>query len=170
MSQPTVLWAQRSDQVFVTIDVTGVKDEKISLEPTKLTFSGRSGTTNYQTTLEFLHEIDPEKSKFVVQARGAEFVLHKKESGPYWERLLKEAGKVRWLKADWNKWKDEGEEEDEQAGGFDTSGMGNFDMSKMDFGNMANDFAADDDEDSDDDELPELEEDKKKEEAPKADA
>jgi len=43
------------------------------------------------------------------------FILKKKERGPYWPRLLKDAKKVHWLKADWNKWKDEDEEEEEES-------------------------------------------------------
>lgn len=55
------------------------------------------------------------------------FILKKKEAGPYWSRLLKDSKKAHWLKADWNKWKDE-DEEDEGAG----AGEGN----NMDFDNM----------------------------------
>ena len=43
------------------------------------------------------------------------FILKKKERGPFWPRLLKDAKKVHWLKADWNKWKDEDEEEEEES-------------------------------------------------------
>jgi prostaglandin-E synthase len=47
------------------------------------------------------------------------FIIKKQEKGPYWPRLLKDGKKVHWLKADWNKWKDEDDEEevDEMAGG-----------------------------------------------------
>ena len=40
------------------------------------------------------------------------FILQKKEEGPYWPRLLKDSKKVHWLKANWNKWKDEDDEEE----------------------------------------------------------
>jgi cytosolic prostaglandin-E synthase len=45
------------------------------------------------------------------------FILKKQEKGPYWPRLLKDTKKVHWLKADWNKWKDEDDEEEEDVGG-----------------------------------------------------
>jgi hypothetical protein len=44
------------------------------------------------------------------------FILKKQERGPYWPRLLKDTKKVHWLKADWNKWKDEDEEVEEDVG------------------------------------------------------
>ena len=50
------------------------------------------------------------------------FILKKKEKGPYWQRLLKDAKKVHWLKADWNKWKDEDDEEEEETGGPQAGG------------------------------------------------
>jgi prostaglandin-E synthase len=44
--------------------------------------------------------------------------------------LLKDHAKPRWLKVDWNKWKDE-DELDEEDTGFDMGGMGNFDFSSL---------------------------------------
>jgi hypothetical protein len=33
-----------------------------------------------------------QKSKYVVGKRNVEFLLQKKEEGPFWERLLKQGG------------------------------------------------------------------------------
>jgi len=156
-----VVWAQRKDQIFLSIDVQDVKDEKIKLEPTKLTFSGNSGAKKYTSDLEFLKEIDPALSKYAVRPRRIEFVLQKKEPGPYWESLLKTKGKFNWLKVDWNKWKDEDEADDEGfdmsgmsgMGGMGGGGMDGFGGGGMNFDNM--NFG--EGEDSDDDELPDLE-------------
>ncbi len=52
-----------------------------------------------------------------MRERVIEFALEKKESGPFWERLLKEKNKFHWLKTDFNKWKDEDESDDEEGGG-----------------------------------------------------
>jgi prostaglandin-E synthase len=82
-----------------------------------------------------------------VRPRGIDFVLQKKESGPYWDHLLLEKGKPRWLKVDWNKWKDE--DEVDEADAFDMGGMGNFDMSQ--FANMNMNDMPEDDEDHDHD-------------------
>merc|ERR1712152_119724 len=68
-------------------------------------------------------EIDKEKSKFAVRDRVIEFALEKKDSGPYWKRLVKEEQKQHWLKVDFNKWKDEDESDDEAGGGQDLEEM-----------------------------------------------
>jgi len=171
---PIVVWAQRKDQVFVSIDLQDVKDPQIVLEPTKLSFKGTAGGKHYETDLELFQEIDKEKSKYVVRPRNIEFVLIKKENGPYWDRLLKEGGKRNWLKADWNKWVDE--DEADGAENFDTGGMEGFDMGgggggMPDFSGMGGgmpDFSAmgggEGGEDSDDEDIPGLEEDEDKKE------
>ena len=54
-----------------------------------------------------------------MKQRVIEFALEKKESGPYWKRLVKDEKKQHWLKIDFNKWKDEDESDDEAGGGQD---------------------------------------------------
>jgi hypothetical protein len=56
---PTVLWAQRKDTLYVTVDVPDVAGEKISIESEKVHFSGKSAGKEYAVDLELLHEIDP---------------------------------------------------------------------------------------------------------------
>ena len=56
------------------------------------------------------------------------FIIKKKEDGPYWPRLLKDGKKVHWLKADWNKWKDEDEEDESEEG---AAGAGGQDFNQM---------------------------------------
>ncbi len=55
---PNVLWAQRKDTLYVTIDVPDVSGEKIVIEGNKVHFSGKSNNKNYSVDLELLHEID----------------------------------------------------------------------------------------------------------------
>jgi len=127
MSQQTlfapVVWAQRKDQIFLSITLQDLKQHSIKVEPHKLTFEGTSDNKVYKADLEFYGEIDPEKSKYVVRPRSADFVLVRKTPGSYWPHLLKDSGKRNWLKADWNKWKDE-EDVESDDGGFDMGGMG----------------------------------------------
>jgi len=176
---PNVLWAQRKDKLYITIDLADVKAEKITLDPSgKLSFEGESTGKHYKLDLELLHDVDVGKSKWIVQPRSVQFLIEKKEQGPFWERLLKQAGKVWYLKADWNRWKDEDEGEEEfdvsnfdmgggfgGAGGFPGAGFGGgFPSAEdMDFGDEGGD--------SDDEGLPDLEakveEDQKKEDAEK---
>lgn len=85
-----------------------VKKEKVTMEAGKVSFEGTSENKNYKLDLELFKEIDPEvrspfhfapilpctnqKSKYVVQPRSVQFLIEKKESGPYWDRLLKQGG------------------------------------------------------------------------------
>jgi prostaglandin-E synthase len=45
-------------------------------------------------------------------------VIPKKESGPFWPRLLKSDKKVHWVKIDFNKWKDEDDVSEDEGGQF----------------------------------------------------
>ena len=116
---PLVKWAQRPSLLFLTICLEDCKDPKIDVKPGRLHFEGKGGPDkkDHAVTIEFLKEIDADKSKFSVNDRAIQFALQKKEDGPYWERLLKEKTKQHWLKVDFNKWKEEDESEDEEGGG-----------------------------------------------------
>jgi hypothetical protein len=41
---PSVTWAQRSDKLYITIDVQDVKDQSVDLEASKLSFKGKAGS------------------------------------------------------------------------------------------------------------------------------
>jgi len=151
---PEVLWAQRSSKddaeknyIYLTIGTPDVPKSsmKLSLTPTKLTFTGHSETkkTTYHVELEFYAEIDPENSKTHHTDRDVEVVLRKKElKEEFWPRLLKDTKKMHFLKTDFDKWVDEDEQnavpEDDYmnnfggAGGMgDDGGFGGIDFSKL---------------------------------------
>jgi hypothetical protein len=110
-----VLWAQRSNVsdatknfVYLTITAPDVPDAdmKLDIQPTKLTFTGKSSTkpVTYHCELEFFAEIDPAESKTSHTGRDVEMVLRKKElKEEFWPRLLKEKGKVHFLRTDFDK-------------------------------------------------------------------
>lgn len=156
---PTVTWAQRNDVIYLTICLEDCKNPTINLTDTKLTFSGKGGTNKdlYEISLEFEKEVNPQESKFAVNARNISFVIKKKESGPYWPSLLKGIKKAFWLKTDFNKWKDEDESDDDMDRNMDLAEM----MQSM--GGMTGGDAGPggpglvDEEDSDDENLPDLE-------------
>lgn len=163
---PPVRWAQRADQVLLTIEIEDCKDPQIDLQKDKLHFKGHSGhiagsgdenVTN-EVTIEFHKPIKVEESKHAVKARGIEFVIIKEES-KWWPRLLKDSTKQHWLKVDFPKWKDEDDSDDESAGGL--GGMGgtpDFGDFMQQFGGGAGmpgmgddeEFDGDDDEDDED--------------------
>ena len=140
---PSVVWAQRPKIVFVTINVSDVKEPEIKVrrkkrklhvilknplhfqvEKNSLYFKGTAAADKkvYELNMKLLKEIDPEKTKYQVRDRCIEFALEKVEEGPYWERLLEEKTKQHWLKVDFGKWKDE-DDSDEEAGGGDLEDM-----------------------------------------------
>jgi CS domain len=59
---PVVLWAQRKDKVFITIEIWEVQNEKIDVQADKISFSGSHGQSKqgYSFSLEFYEPIDPE--------------------------------------------------------------------------------------------------------------
>lgn len=137
---PKVLWAQRSDIVYVTIEVVEAQDEHYELTKTSLTYSAIQGNTGekYAVELPFYAEIDEVASQHHKTDRCTTFTLKKSDTEqPYWPRLLK-SGKPHYVHTDFGRWKDE-DEEDEAASSFggmgDMGGMGGMDFSQ--FANMA---------------------------------
>lgn len=55
---PNIKWAQRNDVVFLTVEIRDLKNEKIALTDTSLTFEGESDDKKYHFTLEFFDEIN----------------------------------------------------------------------------------------------------------------
>jgi len=162
---PTVIWAQRAGKIYLTINLEDCVKPEIKIEKDKLTFAGKGGSEGreYAVTIPFYKEVDPENSKYAVLARNIPCVIVKAEEGPFWPRLLKEAGKNHWLKTDFDKWQDEDDSDVDESGDrkFEDmmkqmgglGGMGG--MGGMDGdGDMPN-FGNDDD-DSDDEDLPDL--------------
>lgn len=177
MKPPLVLWAQRADKLFLTVEIEDCKNPQINLEKEKLHFKGKSDSISRdadhderEVTIEFFKPINVDESKHSVGARGTEFVLIKQEPD-WWPRLLKDSAKQHWLKVDFPKWKDEDDSEDENGAGGPMGGLGG--GMDSDFfqqiaagaggglGGFGGDAADGEDDESDDDEteqkLPDLE-------------
>ena len=157
---PEILWAQRSDKVYVTVELLDAKTPEVKLEPEgRFTFHATVGAHNqkFETDLELFGAINVEKSTVNKGQRHTVLVLEKAEK-IWWPRLVKAEGKApQFVKVDWNKWVDEDEEDEAPAmgmGNFDMGGMGAGLGGGMDFSGMG----GDDEEDMDDeDDMPELE-------------
>lgn len=153
---PSVIWAQRHDKLYVTINVEDCKNAVINFENDKLSFSGSGGPDklNYEVTLNLYGEIDPSQSNYAVLSRHIPMIIRKKDTGNYWPRLLKESRKLHWLKTDFDKWRDEDDSDVDESKDEAFEDM----MKKM--GNFNASSAAEDlqnEEDSDDEDLPDLE-------------
>lgn len=113
-------WAQRRDNLYITVPLRDIKDEHIELLANSLTFNCTSDGKNYTGTVNFFDEVDVEASKKTILGFGARFVLVKKNpDAPYWIRLTKEAGKHNHITFDWERYIDsdeEGEEGDKGLG------------------------------------------------------
>lgn len=156
---PPVLWAQRKDDVFLTFSVES-KDPIIKIEKDSIYFKGVNlqDKKNHEVTIQLYDTIVPENSAYVNKGRCIEMVLRKeKKNAPYWPSVTKDKKKPHYLKVDFNKWKDE---DDEEADG----GGDNYDIEEMlrTMGGAAGDKGEkpsfdDLESDSDDENLPDLE-------------
>lgn len=135
---PSVKWAQRSDKVYITIELPDAKDVKLKLEPEgKFFFSATKDGMPYEVDLELLDKINVEESKYNIGVRHIVYVIQKAEK-KWWSRLIKQEGKPpAFLKVDWDRWVDEDEENEKR-----------FDLDDMDFSKL--DMGGDDDFDMDD--------------------
>lgn len=167
-------WAQRKDMLLITICVEDCKNADVKFEDNKIIFKGQGGALNtkFNAEMELFKEIVPEKCRWEQTARLIFIHAEKKESGPFWPRLLNSKIKQHWLKVDFDKMKDEDESSDDEVNGGDgdLGGVGspNLDdmMAQMARGSGSggydlNDLDGDDNEpdsdDSDDEEVPDLE-------------
>ncbi|XP_028782430.1 co-chaperone protein p23-1-like isoform X4 [Neltuma alba] len=113
---PIVKWAQRSDKVYVTVDLPDAKDVKLKLEPDgRFNFSAHKDEIPYEVDLDLFDKVNVEESKYNIGVRNIVYVIKKAEK-EWWDRLIKQEGKPPvFVKVDWDKWVDE-EEENERAG------------------------------------------------------
>ncbi len=159
---PTILWAQRSDKLLLTIEVWEVCDEAFTFTPTSMSFQGKNAETKqcYAVEIEFFGSIVPDNVEKHVGQRAITLVVPKENvEAPFWPRLTKSSSKFHFIKTDFSKWVDEDEINETYGGmegGFDPS---NFDLASMMGGGgmmggnmMGGDFEGHHDlEDSDDD-------------------
>ncbi|KAL5779005.1 hypothetical protein ACOSQ2_009742 [Xanthoceras sorbifolium] len=143
---PTVKWAQRSDKVYITIDLPDAQDVKLKLEPEgKFLFSATSGADKipYEVDIDLFDKVDVNESKASAGLRNICYLVKKAEN-KWWSRLVKQEGKPPvFLKVDWDKWVDEDEETEDKPGGADMD-FGDFDFSKMNMGGEGADALGDD--------------------------
>ena len=128
-------------------------------------------THTYALDLNLYDEVNTDDVKENRTDRTIRLLIGKKESGPFWPRLVKETGKLSYIKTDFDRWVDE-DEEDEAPGltdGFDMSqfaqmmgggmggmggDMGGFDMSQL--GDLAGAVDGEGDDSDEEEDIPEL--------------
>ncbi|CRG94732.1 cochaperone p23, putative [Plasmodium gallinaceum] len=153
---PIVLWAQKKECIYLTIELQEIENVKIDLKEDKLYFFATKDKNEYEFTLNFLKPINVDESKYSTK-RNIKFKIIKKEKERW--KTINNDGKKHWIKCDWNSWVDTDEENktteyDDMAmnsfggmGGMpdmsqlgNMGGMGDLDFSKL--GNMGGDDMA----------------------------
>ncbi|CAA2969968.1 uncharacterized protein At3g03773 isoform X1 [Olea europaea var. sylvestris] len=110
--QPEVLWAQRSDKVYLTISLPDAKNISIKCEAEGIFAFSAVGVNggDFNFTLQLYGNIVPE-CKTKIGLRNILCSIKKEQKG-WWKRLLKSEEKpAPYIKVDWNKWCDEDDEE-----------------------------------------------------------
>ncbi len=128
---PRVLWAQRNDVLYLTVEVVEAADEVVTWGAQSLDVTASQAGVPYKVHLDFYGAIVPEESTTKKSERNLFFVIKKAgedvASAPYWPRLLApSAGKPHFLHTDFGRWKDEDDEDDEAAEGLGAGGMPDF--------------------------------------------
>nr|PNR57080.1 hypothetical protein PHYPA_004073 [Physcomitrium patens] len=111
--QPDILWAQRSHTIYLTVALPDATDTQLKLEPDgRFTFRARSKDVVYEVDVQLYKSVNVCAST-MDKARRLPFCVIEKQERGWWERLLKTEGKPpQFVKADWDYWI---EEEDEDA-------------------------------------------------------
>ncbi|CAD8097741.1 unnamed protein product [Paramecium sonneborni] len=124
---PIVKWAQRKDNIFLTVEVRDLKEEKVELTTTSLKFSASAEGVNYAFEINLFAEVIVEDSKWTNYGVNVRFILRKKDqAATYWTRLIKETHKLQYLQVDWTKYIDEDDENEEGGKGLDDWNANNF--------------------------------------------
>ncbi|TKR76745.1 hypothetical protein L596_017843 [Steinernema carpocapsae] len=124
---PQILWAQRESILFLTVGVEDLTVEDLSFNGKTFHVKGTSGAKKYESTLELFDELKPESVRKIASVRQLELVVEKVKP-EWWPRLTAVSGKLPWVKVDFNKWRDEDENELENP---DPMNAGQFDLSSL---------------------------------------
>ena len=109
MFTPTILWAETSELVILTVEVINSQDEMIVLSDDNLNIKGMSDNREYYLDLDLFDKIDKTKSTTNVNIRNIEFVLYKVEA-IRWGALSQK--KYNNIYTDWQKWSINSDESD----------------------------------------------------------
>ena len=145
---PMMYWYQNSSTVYIKIEVSGCDDKDIEVKDNKLKLNKLIENIIYKIDLELENSIEDLKintSKFSVHLE-----LNKKEES-WWNKLSNSIEYKRYIKADWDNWMEEDDEEENMMGEMPSMGgmenmmggmpgMGGMDMEEMmkNMGDMPN--------------------------------
>jgi len=121
---PTVLWAQRDNVLYLTVEVEDMKIKELVVDGERFFISGsnETGTVDYEAELELYGPVNGSDRRQVATQRHVELVIPKAKA-EWWPRLLKTPTKLAWLKVDFNKWLDEDDAAEAKDSEFDFSNL-----------------------------------------------
>ncbi|KAJ2345296.1 p23 chaperone protein wos2 [Coemansia sp. RSA 2671] len=121
---PRVLWAQRKDVVYLTIELEDAPEATFTDE--SIDFACVKDDKKYAFHLDFYKPIVVKKTIKSDSKRVSFYILKKADDTVWWERLCKEKGKVNFVHTDFSRFVDEDESEDEKPAhpGMDFSQLG----------------------------------------------
>lgn len=129
---PKILWAQRKEVVYVTIEIVEAREENLAISESSLSVDARNDAGHYQFSMDLYAAVNPSESTSVITGRNIFVTLKKADTdASFWPRLVK-TGKPANIATDFARWKDEDEESEAEP---DFSAAGGADG--MDFGQLA---------------------------------
>uniref|UniRef100_A0A915CUM2 CS domain-containing protein n=1 Tax=Ditylenchus dipsaci TaxID=166011 RepID=A0A915CUM2_9BILA len=134
VKHPPILWAQRSSNLYLAVELQDMKIEELKVHEDSFKIKyGTKGDEQYEADLQLYGKLKGEDRRQVATERRIELVIPK-ETAEWWPHLLKEKTKLSWIKVDFDKWKDEDEENEEADEGFGGNlGGGGMNFDGMDF-------------------------------------
>lgn len=112
-NNPSILWAQDRTHLFITIEIHNFKNQEIVFSNNNIKLDGSSGDRVYEIVIDLHSEIETEESDWSIKQNKVELNV-KKSKNIYWQKLTK--NKQNNIKIDWQRWRDEDEEEEENVG------------------------------------------------------
>ncbi|GCC21521.1 very-long-chain (3R)-3-hydroxyacyl-CoA dehydratase [Chiloscyllium punctatum] len=110
---PHVYWAQRHQELYLRVDLSGVQKPDLNVTENTLSFKahghGAKGANAYEFHLTFLAPVNPELQLKVTERQVN--ITVKKMENRWWHRLTKQEKKPIFLAPDFDRWMDESDAE-----------------------------------------------------------
>ena len=134
-----MLWAQRTDLLYIRINVPDLTNDELNVTEDGLVFKGESSESHkrYEVALTFYKPVNAEMVRRDKTGRALKLVIPKKTDEAYWPRLIKDTKKMPFLKVDFEMWRDEDEEAEEEADMMANMAQGAGGAGGLDFSQLA---------------------------------
>jgi len=115
MSNPSILWAQDREKVFLTLEISKVQVGDLKSDSRKIAITGKESVNNtledFELVLDLYSDVNPDTVIHQVRENSI-FMTLEKTSRQFWNRLT--PTKQNNVKIDWQRWVDDEDEEDSE--------------------------------------------------------